>query len=62
MEIEIWTNLVIIWAKFDIREMNEILLLPMWHLELYRLIVYCLPKCIDFNEKIVPRFRGLKKV
>ena len=37
-------NLVILWAKFDIRKMNEIWLLPLRNLELYGLIVYCLPK------------------
>ena len=31
--------------------MNEIWQLPMWNLELYRLIVYCLPK-YRFQQKI----------
>ena len=43
-------NLVFIWAKFDIRKMNEIWLLPMW---------VC-PN-IDFNKKFVLRFRGVEE-
>ena len=48
-------SLQIIWAKVDIRKMNEIWLLPKWNLELYQFIV-CLN--IDFNEKFALRFRG----